>query len=394
MEYDDDNLAGDGAGDRADDAAAPAERLGAHENGDDTVEELAARTAAMQLECAASPPPGSLGLTIQIPNPFDTVGGRDEDVEMPTASPQAETRPTSQRVAAAPALPQPPRFAGRTMQDRRDFMQKYETYLAAVNALQTPYSGAFAMPVAACIESKTKRMIARYEFNTAPNLISEQQWVDYFMLAKVPSLVDYAAVDVAMKKLEMKTTWPEPESRMMKATYPFQILAMDHIPSLPKSYKGHTELLIWVDLFTGYVIAKASASRTAQTIAESYEECVFRRFGASEAIRHDREPGFMSDFFKAFNRILGQRQRATMAYRPQANGTAERMVQTMTRALKMYVADEVQRNWDEYAERLTFAVNTAHDRIRGDTPFFLVHGWDPRTTLEATMPLGSTRRRD
>ncbi|KAE9010119.1 hypothetical protein PF004_g10110 [Phytophthora fragariae] len=102
----------------------------------------------------------------------------------------------------------------------------------------------------------------------------------------------------------------------------------------------------------------------------------------------------MSDFFKAFNRILGQRQRATMAYRPQANGTAERMVQTMTRALKMYVADEDQRDWDEYAERLAFAVNTAYDRIRGDMPFFLVHGWDPRTTLEATMPLDSTRRRD
>ncbi|ETL50609.1 hypothetical protein L916_00175, partial [Phytophthora nicotianae] len=61
-------------------------------------------------------------------------------------------------------------------------------------------------------------------------------------------------------------------------------IAMDHIPSLPRSYKGNTELLIWVDLFTGYVIAKASASRTAQTITESYEECVFCRFGASEAI--------------------------------------------------------------------------------------------------------------
>ncbi|GMF46801.1 unnamed protein product [Phytophthora fragariaefolia] len=189
MEYDDDNHAGDGAGERAGDAAAPAERPGAHENGDDTVEELAERTAAMKLESAASPAPGSPGLTIQIPNPFDTVGGGDEDVEMPTASPQAETRPTSQRVAAAPALPQPPRFAGRTMQDRRDFMQKYETYLAAVNALQTPYIGAFAMPVAAL--------------------------GGRFMQAKVPSLVDYEAVDVAIKKLKMKTIWPEPESRMM-----------------------------------------------------------------------------------------------------------------------------------------------------------------------------------
>ncbi|KAE8965360.1 hypothetical protein PR002_g28698 [Phytophthora rubi] len=180
----------------------------------------------------------------------------------------------------------------------------------------------------------------------------------------------------------------------IQATYPFQIIAMDHIPSLPKSHKGNTELLIWVDLFTGYVISKASASRTAQTIAESYEECVFRKFGASEVIRHDREPGFMADFFRSFNKILGQRQRATMAYRPQANGTAERMVQTTTRALKMYVQELDQRDRDEYAERLTFAINTAQDRIRGETPFYLVHGWDARSTLEATLPVGSTARRD
>ncbi|OWZ19365.1 reverse transcriptase [Phytophthora megakarya] len=86
-----------------------------------------------------------------------------------------------------------------------------------------------------------------------------------------------------------------------------RIIAMDHIPSLPRSYKDKTELLIFKDLFSGYVIAKASGSRTAQTVAESYEECVFRRFGASEVIRHDREPGFMSDFFCAFNKILAQR---------------------------------------------------------------------------------------
>ncbi|POM70515.1 Reverse transcriptase [Phytophthora palmivora] len=180
----------------------------------------------------------------------------------------------------------------------------------------------------------------------------------------------------------------------LQATYPFQIIAMDHIPSLPRSYKGNTELLIFEDLFSGYVIAKASSSRTAQTVAESYEECVFRRFGASEAIRHDREPGFMSDFFRAFNKILGQRQRATMAYRPQANGSAERMVQTTTRAIKMYVQDLDQRDWDEYAERITFAINTAHDRIRGETPFYMVRGWDPRSTLEAVIPVGSTRRYD
>ncbi|KAJ8520142.1 hypothetical protein ON010_g17989 [Phytophthora cinnamomi] len=106
------------------------------------------------------------------------------------------------------------------------------------------------------------------------------------------------------------------------------------------SCKGNTGLLTWTDLFTDYAIAKASASRTALTIAENYEEC------------------------------------------------------TLTRFVKMYVSDVNQRDWDGYGERLTFALNTAQDRVRGDTPFYLVHGWDPRTPLEAKIPLGSTRRRD
>ena len=35
----------------------------------------------------------------------------------------------------------------------------------------------------------------------------------------------------------------------------------------------------------------------------------------------------------------------------------------------MYATDTNQKYWDEYAERLTFAINTAHDRVRGETLF-------------------------
>lgn len=78
-----------------------------------------------------------------------------------------------------------------------------------------------------------------------------------------------------------------------------------------------------------------------------------------------------------------------MAYRPQANGTAERIMQTLTRSLKMYVAGVDQRDYDAYAERLTLAINTSQDRVRGDTSLYLVHGWDPRCTLESALPLVS-----
>ncbi|OWZ06624.1 reverse transcriptase [Phytophthora megakarya] len=35
----------------------------------------------------------------------------------------------------------------------------------------------------------------------------------------------------------------------LQAKYPFLIIAMDHIPSLPGSFNGNTELLIFVDPF-------------------------------------------------------------------------------------------------------------------------------------------------
>ena len=132
----------------------------------------------------------------------------------------------------------------------------------------------------------------------------------------------------------------------------------------------------------------------AQTIAEGYEECVFRRFGASEFVRHDREPVLMSDFSHAYNCIADQKKRATMAYRPHAHSTTERMVQILTRELKLYVTDVNQQDWDGYAERLTFNINTAQDRGCGDTPFYLIYVWDLRSTLGATLKLGCTKTRD
>ncbi|DAZ94180.1 TPA: hypothetical protein N0F65_004894 [Lagenidium giganteum] len=165
------------------------------------------------------------------------------------------------------------------------------------------------------------------------------------------------------------------------ATRPFQVVAMDFISALPVSYLGNSELLVFVDLLTGFTILKATHSRTAKIVAEVFEEAVYRRFGASEALRHDREAGFVSAFFREFNELMGQRQRATLSWRPQAKGMAGRKVQTVMRALKMYVADPEQRDWNVYAERLALCLNTAVDGTRKETPFYLVHGGDPRMTI-------------
>ncbi|OWZ09715.1 reverse transcriptase [Phytophthora megakarya] len=151
---------------------------------------------------------------------------------------------------------------------------------------------------------------------------------------------------------------------------------------MPKSERGNTFLLLFQDMF---VMCKPMSSPTAQDVAETYEERVFRMFGASEMIRHDQDPRFMSEVFTRFRELLDSRQRSTLSYRPQANAQQERSVQTVIRSVRAYAAEEDQSDWDDHAERLMFTLNTSFDATRRDIPFYLVHGWDAQGTISSML---------
>ncbi len=200
-------------------------------------------------------------------------------------------------------------------------------------------------------------------------------------------------VDCVTSKGAPAGSGPSPGNVM--PDYPFHILSMDFVIPLPASRQGNTALLLFQDMFSGFIMCKAMRGTTAVEVAEAYEEVVFRRFGASSMIRHDRDPRFMSEVFAHFSMMMGSQQRATLAYRPQANGQQERSVQTVMRSIKAYVEDPAQEDWEELAGRLMFALNTAFDSTRRQTPFFLVHGWDARTTMSAMLapvPTGGRSR--
>ncbi|KAH9132872.1 hypothetical protein LEN26_007285 [Aphanomyces euteiches] len=133
-------------------------------------------------------------------------------------------------------------------------------------------------------------------------------------------------------------------------------------------------------------MVKAIPRRDAITTSRAFEEQVFGRFGACTQLRHDRDPAFMGEVFKAFNQMLGQVQMPTFSYRPQANGATERIIQTLMRAIKAYSTDTGNLDWDDHAERLVMALNTSVCSTRRETPFYLMHAWDPQTTLTATIP--------
>ncbi|OWY92423.1 reverse transcriptase, partial [Phytophthora megakarya] len=197
-------------------------------------------------------------------------------------------------------------------------------------------------------------------------------------------------VDCASGKGAPPNAGPSPGN--IEPRYPFEAVSMDFVTHMPESARGNTFLLLFQDMFSGYVMCKPMLSTTAQDVVEAYEEQVFRRFGASSMIRHDQDPRFMSEVFTRFRELLGSRQCATLGYRPQANGQQERSVQTVIRSVRAYVAEMDQSDWDDHAERLMFALNVSFDATRLDTPFYLVHGWDARSTVSAMLgPKPSSR---
>ncbi|GMF55585.1 unnamed protein product [Phytophthora fragariaefolia] len=80
--------------------------------------------------------------------------------------------------------------------------------------------------------------------------------------------------------------------------------------------------------------------------------------------------------------MMQSRSRATLSYRPQANGQQERSVKTMIQTVRIYVEDPLQADWDDIVEKLVHAINNSRDSTRQETPFYLVHGCDARSTLK------------
>jgi hypothetical protein len=70
-----------------------------------------------------------------------------------------------------------------------------------------------------------------------------------------------------------------------------------------------------------------------------------------------------------------------MAYRPQSNGTVERVNRTLISLLRSIV-NVRKSTWDRYLQQAVFAYNTTPHRATGVSPFLLVHGEEARLPVE------------
>ncbi|CAM8896267.1 unnamed protein product [Rhodiola kirilowii] len=119
---------------------------------------------------------------------------------------------------------------------------------------------------------------------------------------------------------------------------------MDFITHLPPSGNMST---IWVvvDRLTKYGHFIPLPSRmTAVTLAARFVHEVVRLHGIPKDIVSDRDPLFMSHFWKELFRLQGTSLSASSAYHPQSDGQTEVLNRSVEDYLRCFVVDNL-KDW-------------------------------------------------
>ena len=158
---------------------------------------------------------------------------------------------------------------------------------------------------------------------------------------------------------------------------------------LPKSVDGFDSLLVIVDRLSKFVVAIP----TTKTL--SAEQCALlvnhhwflRGFGFPEEIVSDRDKLFVSKFWGEFASLAGIQLSMSTARHQQTNGLTEMNVKLIKMALKIHCKGN-DRNWTSHLDSILFAYNNSIHTSTGFSPFYLHHGFSPRTIPTFTRPSG------
>ena len=163
-------------------------------------------------------------------------------------------------------------------------------------------------------------------------------------------------------------------------------ITMDLIVQLPKTPRGHENLVVFVDKLSKQILlAPLTADTTAPAVARAYFDTVFRHRGLARSIISDRDPRFTGKFWQNLHKLLDTKLKMSTAFHPETDGQTEianRAIEDMLRAF----VNARQTDWDLHLTPVEFAYNNSVQASTGHTPFFLNLGMHPHTPASLLKP--------
>ena len=125
-------------------------------------------------------------------------------------------------------------------------------------------------------------------------------------------------------------------------------------------------------------------------MAKLLVENVVCRHGVPAQLLSDRGAVFLSQLMKEVCEVLGVKKVNTTAYHPQIDGLVERFNRTLTSMLSKKVQEDGS-DWDLHLPYVLFAYRASIQESTEESPFFLLHGRDPRLPSALKMEVSQLR---
>ena len=167
---------------------------------------------------------------------------------------------------------------------------------------------------------------------------------------------------------------------------PYDVVSLDLITGLPKS-EGYDAVLVIVDKLTKFVSYVPTFSSLKQEgFAKLFVEEVAYKRGIPLKMIADRDARWAKAFWAAVAKHLGLDLLLSTSHHPQTDGQTEKANDTLEVALRAYTAGN-RNSWAKWLPPLAFAYNTMPHSSTGYSPFFLLHGYNPRTPATFVDPV-------
>ncbi|KAL4554713.1 hypothetical protein LXL04_037315 [Taraxacum kok-saghyz] len=158
-------------------------------------------------------------------------------------------------------------------------------------------------------------------------------------------------------------------------------LSMDFITGLPKS-KGFDTILVVVDRLSKYShFLLLKHPYTAKTVAELFVREIVRLHGIPKSIVSDRDPLFISNFWKELFHLQGTQLNMSSAYHPESDGQTEVINRCLEAYLRCFAVDQ-PRTWARWVPWAEFWYNSTFHASTGLSPFEVVYGRKPPTVIQ------------